>query len=92
MGCLLARPLLDGGGGGPPRAASQASPRIGRTSGTWRYPDPNPDHTVASGKRPASAALSVPTASTPASSSEQSAVAARRAAGPERARASPASR
>ncbi len=76
----------------PAERRSQSRPRIGSTSGTNPYPRPKADHTVSSGKASGQARLSVPTISTPANSTEHATNATRRALGPERARATVATR
>ena len=77
----------------PAERRSQSRPRIGSTSGTKPYPRPKADHTVSSGKASGQTRLSVPTISTPANSTEHATNATRRALeGPERARATVATR
>jgi hypothetical protein len=56
----------------------------GRITGISRYPAPNFDHTVASGKDPGETSVHVPTTSTPASSTAQHTSATRRAVSPPR--------
>lgn len=86
-GVLHSADLVDGGR----VLRSQNRPRIGRTSGMNPYPRPKTDHTVSSGKASRSRRLSVPTTSTPMSSTDTATTAARHQARPTRTRATVAS-